>query len=91
MYELTQEDIDKGVPGASNACPIAVCLHRNLQENIEVTLFSTNIGGKHYYNDGHTVNFVATYDSYRKVKPGKVEIYEVGWNRYVGYKEREVL
>ena len=70
-FEITQENIERGMLGDCSHCPVALALRRKFPEGkIRVRPFGTNIGPKIYKNHSLLTAFIYAFDDGLKVQPG---------------------
>lgn len=71
IVEVTQEDIDKGVPYGVASCPVALALQRTIGARVAVdpTAWSLFHGMKDYPLPGDASVFIRDFDSGKPVAP----------------------
>ena len=71
--EITQEDIDRGMRGRSDFCPVALALRRKWPE-AEMGCFACDLGNRLVLVPELVSKFVEDFDSGKPVKPFTFEI-----------------
>lgn len=84
IIDVTQEDIDAGLPKDPCQCPIALALYRALDKTVNKYLFEvTNMSIRHIDEWGNVTqawlpmsafNFINRFDEGKEVKPFTFEI-----------------
>lgn len=73
---VTQEDIDRGIPESCDKCAVALAVQRETKERVTVSPEEIRIGNKLYDTPIIAAKFIESYDSLDDVSPFSFELTE---------------
>ena len=77
--QVTQEDIDNGLPRRIDFCPVALAVRRAFPKNEQVYVGGDRIliGGRRYHSPSVVFDFISLFDSQAGGLPFEFETYQV--------------
>lgn len=73
QIEVSEKDIEEGLPGINDSCPIALAMKRKSLNEVlvtrEILLFTYKKRNYTIFGNSKTIEFISEFDKYSKGKP----------------------